>query len=44
MSDLSREFNVAGGSVGHDQLAVRSTSVPVAGEDRCKLRVVRRLS
>ena len=33
MSDLSREFSVAGASVGHDQLAVRSTSVPVAGED-----------
>ena len=33
MSDLSLEFNVGGASVGHDQLAVRSTSVPVAGED-----------
>src|SRR5262245_14435727 len=30
MSDL---INVGGASVGHDQLAVRSTSVPVAGED-----------
>ncbi len=38
MSDLNREFNIAGASAGHDQPAVRSGAVAVAGEHSAQVQ------
>ncbi|MGE5777964.1 MAG: vitamin K epoxide reductase family protein, partial [Hyphomicrobiales bacterium] len=38
MSDLNREFNIAGASAGHDQPAVLSAAVPVAGEHSAQVQ------
>jgi uncharacterized membrane protein len=38
MSDLNREFNIAGVSAGHEQPAVRSGAVPVAGEHSAQVQ------
>ena len=38
MSDLNREFNIAGVSAGHEQPAVLSEAVPVAGEHSAQVQ------